>query len=95
MANSYGRLSAEVYEIDKKIDQSYSDVEYYYERLKGIQGKILEPAAGNGRILIPLLEKGLDIEGFDFSDYMLDVLKENCQKKGFDPKTYKLDMTNF
>ncbi|MBO1301161.1 MULTISPECIES: class I SAM-dependent DNA methyltransferase [unclassified Enterococcus] len=95
MANSYGKLSAEVYEIDKDIDRPYSDVDYYYERLKDVRGKILEPAAGNGRILIPLLEKGLDIEGFDFSEYMLALLKENCRKKGLDPKIYQLDMTNF
>ncbi len=95
MADLYGKLSSEVYGIDKYIGKSYGDVEYYYERLKGIKGKILEPAVGNGRILIPLLEKGLDIEGFDFSDEMLELLHKNCKERGIHTKIYKLDMSNF
>lgn len=54
MSCFYGKLSSEVYHIDKYIGKSYGDVEYYDEKLKG---KILEPTVGNGRILIPLLEK--------------------------------------
>lgn len=95
MFNLYGKLSSEVYEIDKYIGKSYGDVEYYYEQLKGVKGKILEPATGNGRILISLVEKGLDIEGFDFSDSMLDLFDKNCKQRSLHAKVSKLEMSNF
>lgn len=40
---SYHSLSAQVYQIDKPIGCSFGDVEYYQERLKGVDGRILEP----------------------------------------------------
>jgi len=91
----YGKLSSEVYGIDKYIGKSYGDVEYYGERLNGVKGKVLEPAVGNGRILIPLLEKGFEIEGFDFSEDMLDLFAKQCKEKGLDSSISKLDMANF
>ncbi|SUC22925.1 Glycine/sarcosine N-methyltransferase [Proteus vulgaris] len=79
---SYHSLSAQVYQIDKPIGCSFGDVEYYQERLKDVNGKILEPAAGTGRILIPLLKAGFNIEGFDLSDEMLYFCMENLRSNG-------------
>ena len=95
MSILYGKLSSEVYEIDKYIGKSFGDIEYYFERLKEIKGKILEPAVGNGRILIPLLERGVEIEGFDFSKDMLELLDKNCMERGIHTKITKLDMSKF
>ncbi|XTD81001.1 hypothetical protein AB8849_11805 [Proteus vulgaris] len=53
---SYHSLSAQVYQIDKPIGCSFGDVEYYQERLKGVNGKILEPAVGNWENLDPFIE---------------------------------------
>ncbi|MFV7789733.1 hypothetical protein ACNO6Z_02635 [Aliarcobacter lanthieri] len=75
MFDFYGKLSSEVYELDKPIGSSFGDVEYYLSRLKDIKGPILEPATGTGRILIPLVEAGLDVSGFDLSNEMLDICK--------------------
>lgn len=83
MVSFYGSLSTELYDIDKYIGKTFGDVEYYSERLEGVKGKILEPAVGNGRILIPLLHKGLNIEGFDLSDDMLRLCKKIVQKESF------------
>lgn len=74
---SYQSLSAEVYQLDKAVGVSFGDVEYYAQRLQGITGKVLEPAVGTGRILIPLLEQGFDIEGFDPSESMLEICQQN------------------
>jgi hypothetical protein len=64
---SYGKLATEVYDIDKPIGRSYRDVEFYLERLRSCTGRILEPGVGTGRMLIPLLEAGLAVEGVDSS----------------------------
>ena len=67
--NEYGNLASWVYDLDKPVGRSFGDIEFYQERLSGCRGAILEPAVGNGRILIPLLEAGLNIQGFDASRY--------------------------
>lgn len=71
MNNRYGRLASWVYNLDKPVGRSFGDVEYYRQRLRDIDGPILEPAVGNGRIYVPLRESGVSIEGFDASDEIL------------------------
>lgn len=80
---SYQSLSAEVYQLDKPVGCSFGDVEYYAARLAGVQGKILEPAVGTGRILIPLLNQGFDITGFDPSTAMLEICQNNLLTHGY------------
>ena len=57
------------------------ELEFYLKEAKKAKGKVLEAACGTGRILLPLLEAGIDIEGFDISKSMLDVLKQKAKKK--------------
>ncbi|PWK69711.1 class I SAM-dependent methyltransferase [Aminobacter sp. AP02] len=71
MNNRYGTLASWVYNLDKPVGRSFGDIEYYSERLSGCAGPVLEPAVGNGRFLVPILEAGIDIRGFDPSEEML------------------------
>jgi SAM-dependent methyltransferase len=91
----YGTLATEIYEIDKPIGHSFGDVEYYAGLLAGVSGRILEPAAGTGRILIPLLEAGHEVEGLDTSPQMLAVCRQHCRDRGLDPVLHEADMTAF
>jgi SAM-dependent methyltransferase len=91
----YGTLATEIYDLDKPIGSSFGDVEYYRRQLDGITGRILEPAAGTGRILIPLLESGLDVEGIDTSPTMLAICRQHCHDRGLDPVLREADMTTF
>lgn len=84
--NRYGKLASKVYNLDKHIGRSFGDVEFYRARLKGCEGPILEPAVGNGRVLIPLLEAGLDVTGFDASEDMLAYCRQQCAARGLDPE---------
>ena len=77
MNNTYGRLASHVYNLDKYIGKTFGDIDYYRERLLGCRGPILEPAVGNGRALIPLLEAGFDVSGFDASQDMLDYCRDD------------------
>jgi SAM-dependent methyltransferase len=91
----YGTLAAEVYDLDKPIGHSFGDVEYYRRHLAGVSGPILEPAAGTGRILIPLLESGLRVEGLDTSPEMLALCRQHCRERGLNPVLRQADMTTF
>lgn len=95
MLNYYGRLSSEVYDMDKPIGHSFGDVEFYMNRLESCKGPILEPATGTGRILIPLLEKGLNVHGFDSSKDMLNICENNCKKRGLNTKLFEAKMESF
>ncbi|MBW4594331.1 MAG: hypothetical protein KME46_15790 [Brasilonema angustatum HA4187-MV1] len=64
---TYGYLCTEVYDITKPIDGKYPDVPYYIKHLSKIGGRILEAMVGRGRLLIPLLEADLNVEGIDSS----------------------------
>ena len=45
--------------------------------------------------MIPLLEAGFAVEGYDNSPQMLAVCRERCAERGFDPVLFKADMTSF
>ena len=95
MFSYYSNLSSEVYDLDKPIGHSFGDIEFYLERLATSTGKILEPAVGTGRMLIPLLENGLNVEGFDVSSEMLTICRDHCGKRGLNPKLFTASMQDF
>lgn len=69
--NRYGSIAAEIYDIDKPYF-ALPDTAFHLERFQGFAGPILEPACGSGRTMIPFLQAGLEIIGFDPSPEMLD-----------------------
>ena len=82
--NRYGGLCAEIYDLDKP-PGALGDIGYYLDRLRGTSGAILEAAVGTGRLLVPLLEAGLRVEGFDHSTDMLARCRVNCAARGLAP----------
>ncbi|CAH1199090.1 hypothetical protein PAECIP111893_01227 [Paenibacillus plantiphilus] len=89
----YGELCTEVYDLTKKIGQSFSgDIEYYQERLKHCEGRVLEAMVGSGRVTIPLLKSGLLVDGVDYSSEMLDSCRQRCEVHGFKPNLYQADL---
>jgi SAM-dependent methyltransferase len=92
--NFYGDLCTQTYDITKPIDGQYPDVPYYIRHLSKIGGKILEGMVGTGRLIIPLLEAGLNVEGIDSSPYMLEVCRKNCKQRGLHPKLYQGSIEN-
>src|SRR5215469_15877556 len=95
MSWEYGPLATEVYELDKPVGYPFADVEYYTGLLAEVSGPILEPATGTGRVLIPLLEAGHQVEGLDSSPQMLACCREHCRHRGLDPVLREADMTAF
>ncbi len=95
MNNRYGKLASLVYHLDKPIGRSFGDVEYYQARLQGITGPILEPAVGTGRILIPLLQAGLDVSGFDLSQEMLDYCQRELELRSLNAKLSLAGFTDY
>jgi SAM-dependent methyltransferase len=81
----YGRLCTEAYDLTKPIGRDYPDIPYFIRHLSARGGRILEGMVGTGRLLIPLLEAGLQVEGIDSSPDMLAACRRNCAARGLDP----------
>jgi SAM-dependent methyltransferase len=81
----YGALCSEMYDLTKPVGRHYPDVPYYLNRLAAIGGPLLEAAVGTGRLLVPLLRAGLQIEGIDNSTDMLARCYRNCKAAGLHP----------
>nr|WP_106782623.1 class I SAM-dependent methyltransferase [Lysinibacillus timonensis] len=84
MSEYYGELCSQVYEKDKS-RASGVELEFYLSFVKDQKMRVLEPMCGNGRMLIPFMERGIDIEGFDISEEMLQVCKEKAKKLNLQP----------
>ena len=62
--DTYLNLCTQVYELSKpKVPEA--DYNFYKSYLQDAKGKILEPMCGTGRFLLPFLQDGFDIQGFD------------------------------
>jgi SAM-dependent methyltransferase len=73
--STYQKLCVEFYDLEQHPRHEQA-LKFYMQHALQAQGPILEPMCGTGRFLIPMLQAGLDAEGFDASPYMLDVLKQ-------------------
>lgn len=72
MKNYYGSLCTTMYEILHPVAPK-DELDFYLSYANNAS-KILEPLCGSGRFLVPFMENGLDIQGFDLSKEMLDEL---------------------
>jgi SAM-dependent methyltransferase len=71
------------------------DREYYKRIAREAKGPVLEVACGTGRILIPCLEAGVEIDGLDLYPSMLDSLRRKSSLLELSPNLYQGDMRNF
>jgi SAM-dependent methyltransferase len=71
------------------------DRSYYVALARAAAGPVLEVACGTGRILLPCLEAGVDIEGIDLYAPMLDRLREKATARHLAPRVHPADMRHF
>jgi hypothetical protein len=84
----YLNLCTEFFDAHKPI-ASRKEYAFFHHYLSQAQGKILEPMCGTGRYLIPYLEEGFDIAGFDASPFMLKALHDKCAHKNLKPNVWE------
>lgn len=82
---AYRALCTEFYDLDKPVAPE-EDLKRYLKVAAETGGPILEPMCGSGRFLLPLLERGYTVTGFDPSPHMLSVCRKKCLEKGYAPE---------
>src|SRR6185503_13374195 len=71
------------------------DIDFYVAAAKAARGPVLELACGTGRVMIPCLEAGADVDGLDLRADMLDALRRKAAAKGLVPRVVQGDMRDF
>lgn len=84
---SYSNLCTEFYDLTKP-EAGPKEVAFYEVLLKTAHGPLLEAMCGSGRLLIPLLKRGIVLEGVDSSSHMLQSCQRRCKKQGLDVLLY-------
>jgi SAM-dependent methyltransferase len=70
-------------------------LDFYVGLAKEAKGPVLDIACGTGRILLPCLQAGVDIEGLDLFEPMLKTLRAKGAALGLSPKLHQADMSDF
>jgi SAM-dependent methyltransferase len=86
--DTYLSLCTEVYDLSKP-KASEDAYAFYRNYATKANGSILEPMCGTGRFLLPLLEEGFNVHGFDASDHMLKALHAKAKAKNLEPTVWK------
>lgn len=90
---NYGKISSESYGIwFPETAKDYEDADFYRGFIKDGGQPALEVGCGNGRLLIPFLAEGLNVEGLDLSPYMIDICKKRAKSKGLNVTLYQQAM---
>lgn len=80
---------------DVIFDQFDYALDFYLNLAKQSPGPILEIGCGTGRITIPLLKSGVQVDGLDLSASMLEQLRQKASALGYQPTITAVDMSRF
>jgi SAM-dependent methyltransferase len=80
----YEGVVADVYDLWFPPGEVFEDTDFFYRRLREANGPALDVGCGSGRLLIPFAEVGLDVEGLDASQAMLDRCAERAKERGLE-----------
>jgi len=70
-------------------------LDFYLGLAKAARGPILDLACGTGRIMLPCLKAGADVDGLDLSPGMLSRLRQKASALGFEPRLHQASMSSF
>jgi SAM-dependent methyltransferase len=69
--------------------------DFYLRLATAAQGPVLDVGCGTGRILLPCLQAGIDMEGLDLFPAMLQRLREKAADLHLHPTLHQADMAGF
>lgn len=88
----YADVAAELYDALRGEDPLPGEYAFYARELARIEGPHLEIGCGTGRILLRLLQAGIDVEGLDCSQDMLRICREKARDADLAPTLHHQSM---
>ena len=64
------------------------EIAYFKAFVEEEGGPALDVACGTGRLLVPFLRAGLDVDGVDVSEDMIALCREQARAEGLEPNLY-------
>jgi SAM-dependent methyltransferase len=95
MSQPYLSLEAELHDPFWEAEDDGSEVRLMAEFLKKFPGRALEIGSGSGRLMFPLVEMGLDVEGLELSQDMLELGNIRARRLGLQTIVHAGDMTSW
>ncbi len=95
MSQPYLSLEAELHDAFWAAEDDASEVGLMADFLKKFPGRALEIGAGSGRLMFPLLEMGLDVEGLELSPDMLELASTRAREMNLQPVMHAGDMATW
>jgi len=96
---AFYRETAKYYDSAYAVKPDLNDIDFYVELANSVGGTTLEVACGTGRVLIPTARTGVTIEGLDFADPLLNILRDKLAKEPIEVQErvtlHKGDMRDF
>lgn len=71
-----------------EFNTSGPEIAYFQQFIEGEGQPALDAACGTGRLLVPYLQAGLDVDGCDISPDMLARCRERAEREGLSPNLY-------
>lgn len=75
LCDFYDEAAAEIYQDLLRDEDGTEEARGFAARIRPESGRVLELAAGSGRLTVPLLEMGLEVTALELSSAMLDILR--------------------
>jgi len=70
-------------------------IDFYVGLAREAKGPVLDIACGTGRILLPCMQAGADLDGLDLYEPMLKTLRRKAADLHLAPNLYRADMCDF
>lgn len=70
------------------------EIAYFQRQIETYGQPALDAGCGTGRLLIPFLRAGLDVDGCDVSGDMLAYCRQAAEREGFSPSLYEQALHN-
>jgi len=86
--SAFGPLATLFYDVDRP-RAGDAEVAWYAARLPRDAGPVLDAMAGSGRLLLPLLEAGIQVHGVDNSEAMLASCQQRLESAGRSTRLYR------
>ncbi len=70
-------------------------LDFYLRLARAANGPVLDVACGTGRVLLPCLQAGADVDGLDLFPGMIAQLQNKASALGLHPNVFEADMRSF
>lgn len=89
----YQSLEAELHDLFWEAEGPSAELPLLRKFLAHHPGKTLELGCGSGRLLLPLVKEGFDIEGLDNSPEMIRLAQDNAKEQLLNPALHCCDLS--